>query len=342
MALNSQQAHSDGSGAHPHVSRGLRVALAGRGTLERADQALARVVRKDRPGLVVFILHCLFGDEAEAECGLLDPHERATVEGLRLLIDHFQDAGYVFVDAAAIDAGLEPGGHYAHLTFDDGFANNLRLPELLERSGAYASVFPSIEHVERQRVYWWNALYRERGRRGQLAALPGETARLRAKTDEEVERYLTDSFGPQALKPAGDVDRPLTVAELRELARSPRVEIGNHTLAHAVLPNYPPAAAERQIAGAQEWLRRELGRDPFVIAYPNGSLDDDIVAIAERNGLQLGLTVESGLNRLPLGQRERMRLRRFRVVFDKRLPQRMLAVRSPVQLTALARRATVG
>lgn len=320
----------------------MRAALAGRTLLERSDQALARVASKDRPGLVIFILHCLFADQEEFERGLLDPHEGATVDGLRRLVDYFRAAGYQFVSAAELDAGLTPGGHYAHLSFDDGFANNLRLPDLLESEGAFATVFPSIDHVENQRVYWWNALYRERNSRGQLGSLSAETSLLRKMTDAEVNRYLVSEFGPGVLKPAGDVDRPLTVEELRELSRSPSIEIGNHTLAHAVLPNYEPAEAEAQVAGAQAWLGRELGEEPFVIAYPNGSFDDAVVAIAERQGLRIGMTVESGLNRLPSSAGERMRLKRFRVVFDERQPQRMRAVRSAVQLTAVARRLAVG
>jgi peptidoglycan/xylan/chitin deacetylase (PgdA/CDA1 family) len=342
VALDSHHPHhQDDWGSHPRPSPALRVALAGRGALERADQVLAHVVRKDPPGLVVFIFHCVFRDAAEAERGLLDPHERATIDGLRRLLEHFRTAGYQFVSAADIEAGLRPGGHYAHLTFDDGFANNLHLLDLLDNEAAFATVFPSIAHVEQGRAFWWNALYRERCRRGQLDSLPAETALLRRMTDTEVDRYLTAEFGPEAMKPAGDVDRPLTVAELRQLSRSPWIEIGNHTLTHAVLPNYEPAEAATQISGAQEWLGRELGREPFVIAYPNGSLDDQVVATAERKGLRVGMTVEAGLNRLPISAEEKMRLKRFRVVFDKRLPQRLRAVRSSVQLAALARRLAV-
>jgi peptidoglycan/xylan/chitin deacetylase (PgdA/CDA1 family) len=250
--------------------------------------------------------------------------------------------GYRFVSAAEIDAGLPPGGHYAHLSFDDGFANNLNLLELLAREDAYATVYPSINHVREGRSYWWNALYRERHRRGQLASLPRETAALRRMTDTEVDAYLVEQFGPEALKPSGDVDRPLTVAELRTLAASPQVEIGNHTLDHAVLTNYSAAEAEAQVAGAQDWLAETLGRRPIAIAYPNGNFDDRVVEICRGQGLRLGVTVAAGLNPLPAGPEELMRLSRFRVVFDRRAAQRLRAVRSSAQLTSVARRLAGG
>jgi peptidoglycan/xylan/chitin deacetylase (PgdA/CDA1 family) len=320
----------------------LATALAGRGLAERSDEVIARFAPADRPGLVVFIMHCVFADEREVELGVIDPHERATPAGLSRLIAYMREHRYRFVSAAEIDAGLEPGRLYAHLTFDDGFANNLHLLDLLEREDAYASVFPSINHVRDGRNYWWNALYRERNRRGQLSSLASETAMLRRMTDTQVDRYLIDAFGPDALKPSGDVDRPLTVEELRRLAASPRIEIGNHTLDHAVLTNYPPAEAEAQVAGAQEWLAETLGERPFAIAYPNGNFDDEVVEICRRQGLRLGVTVAAGRNSLPAGPQELMRLDRLRVVFDRRLEGRLRAVRSSVQLTAIARRLAGG
>lgn len=302
---------------------------------------LARSAPMDRPGLLIFVMHSLFASRAEIERGLLDPHERATPEGISGLLDYFRHHGYRFVAATEIDAGLPPGGLYAHLTFDDGFANNLQLIDLLAREDAFASVFPSIEHVRNQQSFWWNSLYRERSRRGQLRTLVRETALLRRMTDAEVSQYLQSEFGPDAMRPAGDIDRPLTVAELRELAASPRIEIGNHTLNHAVLPNYSPKEAEEQIAGSQRWLRQELGATPFFIAYPNGSVNDAIVAMAERQSLRLGVTVVAGLNRLPSAPAARMRLSRFRVVFDDRARQRMGAVRSSIQLTPFARKLAI-
>jgi peptidoglycan/xylan/chitin deacetylase (PgdA/CDA1 family) len=157
-------------------------------------------------------------------------------------------------------------------------------------------------------------------------------------TDTEVERHLIAEFGPGCLEPAGDVDRPLTVAELRELAGSPWVEIGNHTLDHAVLTRYSSDEAEAQIEGAQRWIEKELGKEPFFIAYPNGDATPQIAAVAQRQGLRLGATVSAGRNPIPGSPSERMLMARFRIVFDRRERQRLRAVRSSVQLAALGRR----
>jgi peptidoglycan/xylan/chitin deacetylase (PgdA/CDA1 family) len=318
-------------------SLGMRGALIGRAALERADQWVARIAPRDRPGLLVFVFHCVFNDAAEADAGVVDPHERATPEGLARLCAYFRDHGYRFASAREIDSGLPAGGLYAHLTFDDGFANNLRLLDLLAREEVHATIFPSANHVRDGKAFWWNVVYRERRRRGQEGVVSGEIAKLRGSTVAEVDRHLVSEFGPNALEPVGEVDRPLTVSELREMARSPWIEIGNHTLDHAVLPLYPPAEAEEQVGGAQQWLGEMLGEAPFVIAYPNGNADDGLADMARRHGLRLGVTVIPERNELPATDSTRMRLGRFRVVFDRRELPRMRAVRSSVQLAAAAR-----
>ena len=323
-------------------SLGLGAALTGRVALQRADETLARLVPKDAPGLLVFVFHCVFASESEAESGIVDPHERATTAGLARLISHFRGHGYRFVSSREIDAGLPAGGRYAHLTFDDGFANNLHLVDLLQREEAHATVFPSINHLREGKAFWWNVVYRERHRRGQGRSITAEYAQLRRIGAAEVDRHLLAEFGTQALKPTGDVDRPLTVPELRRLASSPWIEIGNHTLDHTVLTHCTLEEAAAQIGGAQRWLQDLLGEAPTVIAYPNGDVDDSVARMASDQGLRLGVTVAPGRNRLPVSNELRMRLRRMRIVFDRRQEARMRVARSPVQLAAAARGMVLG
>ena len=316
-------------------------ALAARTAAQGADQLIAPFAPKDRPGLLIFVFHCVFADQAEADSGVIDPHERATCQGLARLIDYFRGHGYRFVGAREIDRGLEPDGRYAHLTFDDGFANNLQLIDLLAREEAHATVFPSIGHVRQGSAFWWNVVYRERRRRGR-GAVAAEYGKLRQMTVSEVNLYLLAEFGSRALEPTGDIDRPLTPAELNELASSPWIEIGNHTIDHAVLPSCGAEEAERQVDGAQRWLQETLGEAPFIISYPNGDATAETAKTAERLGLRLGVTVVPKRNRLPIGDPARMLLGRVRIVFGRRERARMRALRSSVQIAAAARGLVLG
>ena len=329
------------SGAErPGQGRWMQAASrAGRAALHRSDQLAAWVAPKDRNGLVVFMFHMLFADETEADRGLVHPHERATSEGLSRLFAHFRDHGYRFVSAAEIDRGLPADGRYAHVTFDDGLANNLRLLDLLPSEEVPVTIFPSVSHIREGKAFWWNVVYRGRGGRDRPADVETELAGLRRLTIPEIERYLLAEFGSRALEPLGDLDRPLIEDELRELAACSWVEIGNHTVDHLPLTHCTHAEAEAQVGEAQRWLADLLGREPYFIAYPNGDVNAPVVDVSQRQGLRLGVTVVPVLNRLPASAAARMELGRFEVVFDHRERSRMRAVRSTVQLTTAARTA---
>ena len=282
------------------------------------------------------MFHMLFADQNEADMGLVHPHERATSEGLSRLFAHFRDHGYRFVSADEIDRGLPPHGRFVHVTFDDGLANNLRLLELLALEGVPVTIFPSASHVREGKAFWWNVVYRERGGRSRAAAVETELARLRPLTIPTIERYLLSEFGPRALEPLSDLDRPHTEDELGELAGCPWIEIGNHTVDHLPLSQCQPADAEAQVGGAQRWLRDLLGYEPYFVAYPNGDVNASVIDVARGQGLRLGVTIVPARNRLPASATARMELGRFEVVFDRRERSQMRAVRSTVQLTAAA------
>jgi peptidoglycan/xylan/chitin deacetylase (PgdA/CDA1 family) len=286
------------------------------------------------------MFHMLFENEADAGSGLVHPHERATCERLSRLFAHFRDHDYRFVSASEIEEGLSPDGRYAHVTFDDGLANNLRLLDLLPREEVPVTLSPSVSHVREGKAFWWNVVYRERGGRDRPAQLEAELARLRRMTIAEIESHLLAEFGSGALQPLSDLDRPLTRDELRELADSPWVEIGNHAVDHRPLTRCTRPELEAQVGEAQRWLGELLGHAPYFIAYPNGDVDLQVVEASRRQGLRLGVTVLPVRNRLPGSVTDRMQLGRFEVVFDHREGSRMRAVRSRVQLTTAARNAT--
>ena len=267
----------------------------------------------ERPALVSFLFHTLFRDEAEIRLGHVDPNQRTTVAYLDAFVGHVLAAGYRFVTPQEVAAGLEPGGRYALLTFDDGYYNNALALPVLRRHAVPAVFFISTGHVLTGRNFWWDVLYRERlarAGRGPTAAEIGGLKRLRA---DEIEDRLIAEFGAAAFRPRSDVDRPFTPDELCQFARDPLVHLGNHTRDHAILTNYPPDAARAQVQAAQDDLERMTGVRPTTIAYPNGDYSDDVVRACQAAGLTLGITIDSRKARLPVspGTADALRLPRF-------------------------------
>jgi len=295
-------------------------------------------VKSEKGVLLSFLFHSLFENKAEAQSGVMDPQQGITVEMFRSLVRHFHSQSYSFVSPDQLAGELSPGGRYMLLTFDDGYFNNVRALPVLEEFNVPAVFFISSNHVKYNKSFWWDAVYRE-GKQRQLSSVEiGRTigGYKKLKT-EDVEGHLKKKIGPNALRPATDVDRPFTPSELRVFSNHPLVSLGNHTKDHAILPNYSEAEIRRQICDAQIDILEMTGRMPNIIAYPSGVETPEVRRAAENAGLALGIGIRPGRNQLPLGidSLDRMALKRFTLRGDCGIEAQCLSSRSRVSIYRL-------
>lgn len=308
-------------------------------SLDRGVASMYLALREERPALIGFLFHGLFETRREAESGIVDPFQPITVAEFRRFIQHFLEEGYQVVSPADVLRGLPPHGRYILITFDDGYANNqLALPVLREFQ-VPATIFVSANHVHENRAYWWDAIYRELFRRGRTPMeIEREQERLKQFPFHLIEARLREEFGDTVLRPVGDMDRPLTEAELTSLAMDPLVTIGNHTMDHAILPVHDDETVVTQIAGCQDYLARMLGEPPIVIAYPNGNHDDRVVRIAQEQGLRVGMIVDERKAAIPLNPDQRMRIPRYALLGRGDIIDECRSCRSDLQLLHALRR----
>jgi peptidoglycan/xylan/chitin deacetylase (PgdA/CDA1 family) len=295
---------------------------------------------RERNHLISFLFHGLFTGPAELASGSMDPQQAITVDMFRTLVSHFKSRSYRFVSPSDIVQGLPPGGKYILLTFDDGYYNNVRALPVLEEFDVPAIFFISTGHVKQQKAFWWDVLYREYCKRpDQLSRINRVIAAYKLLKTHEVEAQLKKAYGDNALRPVGDLDRPFSPSELREFAMHKCVFLGNHTTDHAILPNYSRAEIREQISAAQEELKEITGQVPSIIAYPNGKVCPEIFQIARDAGLNLGIGVRPGRNRLPIKtfSSQAMSLRRFTLWGDRGIEQQCRVSRSGMSFYRLFR-----
>jgi peptidoglycan/xylan/chitin deacetylase (PgdA/CDA1 family) len=197
-----------------------------------------------------------------------------------------------------VAAGQAPPDAVA-VTFDDGYADNLRhaLPAL-QRAGVPATVFVATGHVASGAGFWWDTVLRllcaaPASDRPPLAISLGDDTRAwPARTGAERERARRGIHGWLQARPpvqlaaalaqlgawahadpaaTPDRDRPLTVAELRELAAAGPVTLGAHTRTHRSLAPVPARDAARGARPPRgDDLERWTGRRPAAASYPFG------------------------------------------------------------------------
>lgn len=290
--------------------------------------------------LLSFLIHNLFVSVEEALCGLLDPQQGFTVAMLREFLAYFTRAEYRFLSPRDLVQDLPQDGRYILLTFDDGYFNNARALPLLEEFNTPAVFFISSGHVKQGKAFWWDALYRESGKRGRFA----EESRRRfavykQMAPAQVEADICSRFGRRALFPVSDLDRPFTPSELAKFASHPLVSLGNHTRDHAILINCFSGEVRSQIRDCQKSLREMTGKTPEIIAYPNGDCSRVIAEAARDAGLRFGLLARPGRNRFPVqgGTPEAMTMKRFTLSGDLPVEAQCCAARSSLSLYRLLR-----
>lgn len=95
-----------------------------------------------------------------------------------------------------------------------------------------------------------------------------------------------------------DVGKPvnrMTWAQLKEMADSHAVTIASHTLSHPKLHNLATRAEkEKEIIGANQALKYQLGIDNHWIAYPYGDYDEEVIDICKKAGIRMAVTTDAG------------------------------------------------
>ncbi|MGB8815293.1 MAG: polysaccharide deacetylase family protein [Paracoccaceae bacterium] len=275
------------------------------------DLVLARIQPFPASGLTILGFHGLWPDLGVAKAEATDPYQPFTLADLDQVIGILRATGATFVCGRDLDR--PPAGPAVWLTFDDGYANNLDALPILRRHGVPATFFITSGNINSGDAYWWDVLYREGRKLGTpAAALATRREALKALPPDAIRATLIAHYGPQAFHPTGAQDRPMTPAELAAFAKDPLVEIGNHTLSHAILPVLPATEQRAEIHRCQQELTALTERVPQVIAYPNGGVTAETLHIAQSCGLNLGVTclphrnaaseLQDPLGRLTLGR----------------------------------------
>jgi peptidoglycan/xylan/chitin deacetylase (PgdA/CDA1 family) len=216
------------------------------------------------------------------------------------------------------------------LSFDDGYRDNaLVLGPLVERNKVGATVFLESRPLDERRVNWSHKYFWLLEKLGPEAlverygAHAGDTrtfitlnqmiAESRGNERYHLKRILKYDAPPaerdraldRAFVEAGGDEARLceelymTWDEARGLAAH-GVELGGHTVSHAILSKLPPDEQRREIADGALSLERALGRAPVTFAYPWGrrwDYDDSSRKAAKDAGFACAVNMHAGINR---------------------------------------------
>lgn len=223
------------------------------------------------------------------------------------------------------------------ITFDDAYLDfgEIAWPILQYYRLPVTLFVPTAYPDQPQRSFWWDRLYRavidaprsEMSFEG-LGVMPLRTHEHRTNCLRALQSHVKSLAHVEALSfvdaICDQLDEELTVEktvlswqELRRLVKE-GVTIGAHTQTHPIMPRLSDEAAQQEISGSLDDLRRELGETLPIFCYPDGGHNEKIVFKLKQNGVKVAFTTRRGLNHL--GETDPYRLRRNNITPRSTLP----------------------
>ncbi len=308
------------------VRRTLKVALAGALRAVAVPRAVSALRRREAGGARVIVLaYHRVGADLAGEAREALPSLLVSAGTLRRQLEQVARTHEIVSLSDATRILAEPPAprrrDVVAVTFDDGYADNhaVALPILSAlRVPATVFVATGFTGTARRLVHdrLWAALA-ELARRGVRPAraglVPSAQALLSAcaargpasTLDRLVARlphpalvHVAEALEARTGRHEEDLPpgtRLLDWDELRAL-RAAGVELGGHSVSHAVLANLPLAEARREIAGCREQLAERLGGRPRHFAYPNGYHTPAVRRAVAEAGFDAAVTTEDREN----------------------------------------------
>lgn len=182
------------------------------------------------------------------------------------------------------------------ITFDDGYRDNLEVAvPLLQHRGIPATFFIASGHVSSGRAFWWDQLEAALLRNPKLASPRPAFHELHdrlvgmppAERDAALAAILEASPEGCAAKPSR---QPLTASDVRTIAADARMEIGAHSVNHAMLTALGAEERRAEIRQSCADLEAMTGRTIRAFAYPYGYFDDATVSEVRGQGIEFACT----------------------------------------------------
>lgn len=200
------------------------------------------------------------------------------------------------------------------VTFDDGWKDNYdeAFPILASR-GIPATIFLATGYIGTERWFWpeevsWClSILAKRNALSELSDLAGTSLPRLGTTELIVDSFIEklkmyrpeerENFVSQirSLCPERPRDRlMMNWGEARAMMDSGFVNFGSHTAGHTLLHQIRQEDIEREINTSKEDIRRNLGSDAMLFAYPNGGFNHTIKMILQEYGFSGAVTTKKG------------------------------------------------
>jgi len=216
---------------------------------------------------------------------------------------------------------IQTDKNIAVVTFDDGYSgyHSVILP-IIKSMGIPVTFFISTSAIQNQTLYWYDQIITALQSASKVSINLGNfglgTYRINRydagqKRWTSIEKMLSDvkTLTPEDRAKAVEyiLDKinngqavtaclsPLSISEIKEMARSPLVTFGAHSHCHNRLVQLNKEKVKESINTSKNLLEEWTGQKISHFAYPNGDYNSDVINALQNAGFVSGLTTKAQL-----------------------------------------------
>ena len=187
----------------------------------------------------------------------MDPNSSIPIEKLEILIEFLLSQNVRIINSSNI-LNNKLSNVNVMLSFDDGYYNNHLLVDLADKFNIPIEIFISTKYIENQSLFWWDIMY-----------CNNINPELFKKLSHN--KILSKSEYLYKKKMFSDLNRPLSINELKIISNNKNILIGNHTHSHMILNKINSSFFMDDVKKAQLKLNQWIGYSPHSFAFPNGN-----------------------------------------------------------------------
>jgi len=176
------------------------------------------------------------------------------------------------------------------LTFDDDYASQRTACRVLGELRLPGTFFVSGRALNGLGAYWWEVL--EHRIAGEGLAAVASALGVDADTPAQLAAMCEATPLASRLQEAavGVPCNHLTTGDIAEIAATPGMTVGFHTVHHPVLPSLAGDDMSHALAFGRTALEAQLGRDVDLLAYPHGKATPAVASEAAAAGYRFAWT----------------------------------------------------
>jgi peptidoglycan/xylan/chitin deacetylase (PgdA/CDA1 family) len=253
------------------------------------------VLRKHRPYFLTILFHAFYSsiDRDIPKHPYLFLSLKDFHNCVRLLLDQ----GFSFInpeDLLEAKSFTENREKSVLLTFDDGYYNNYLVLDVLEKYSIKGLFFFVKHQIVQQQLFWWDVYFQYRIKEVPFQVVYSEIQELKKLERIDIEFRIKKQYGQDCFDARNDMDRPMTVEELKNFSKHPCVELGVHSNSHEILTNCSKQKILHEVVSCKKFLEGIANKEIPYLAYPNGDFNDEVIRVAEELNFSLAFTTIPG------------------------------------------------